>query len=226
MLRASRLTIRSRAAVGGCECSQAILLGCYATTWPRAELSSREPRPGSIVVDHRLRHRFLLQKGSLTVKKPQARNSAYREPRVVVSRSRGSTRLDCSVVPLAEKSGAPQRAGSSASHIFLSSSAKALTRIRLTLVDASEVARKAPLRTSSELPRSQANWYSRCRVHLETARARDSQRSLAAVKRQTTCSTTTSPTRTSAPRRSRPCLGGAARRTARRSTTSSPRSGP
>ena len=38
-----RLTIRSRAAVGGCECSQAILLASYATTWPPAELIFRQP---------------------------------------------------------------------------------------------------------------------------------------------------------------------------------------
>ena len=46
-----RLTIRSRAAVGGCECSQAILLASYATTWPPAELSVREP----LAQEHRWR---------------------------------------------------------------------------------------------------------------------------------------------------------------------------
>ena len=53
-----RLTIRSRAAVGGCECSQAILLASYATTWPRRSCLFVSRFLGSIAGDHRLTRPF------------------------------------------------------------------------------------------------------------------------------------------------------------------------
>jgi hypothetical protein len=108
-----RLTIRSRAAGGGSECYQATLGWQNATTWPPAELKSREP----LAREHRWRppapHTvFCWGKGHLPSISPQARDLHLARRPCRFAHGRVPTRpLTALLCRSGEKSGPRQRAG-------------------------------------------------------------------------------------------------------------------